>query len=240
MISWAPIETANPDTETLLSRLRAFCLPGGEEAARQVRSIRITQRGEMRMTEAARWIPFTAEETIDAKQSSFCWQARLDPGRLGSPTVTDTHEAGHGWVVVKLAGVLPVKKFTGPDVDRGELQRYLASVVFCPAMLLNHPMLVWSVVNESTLRVRDHRDLTRAAVDLEIDDHGRPLAIRADRPRIVGKESILTPWEGTCEGFHEWEGMRVPTRVKVAWHPPEGMFTYFRAEIASFEVEREA
>lgn len=192
------------------------------------------------MADAGRWIPFTAEETIDATRSSFCWQARLDPGKLGSPTVTDKYKNGHGRLVVKLGGILPVKRVTGYDVDRGELQRYLASIVFCPAMLLNHPSLVWTTVNEFTLRVRDHNDRTRASVDLEINEHGCPLAIRADRPRLVGKESILTPWEGTCDGYHEKEGMRTPTRVKVAWHLPEGTFTYFRAEIATFSAQREA
>jgi hypothetical protein len=240
MISWEPIEAADTDVKDLLSRLRAFCLPGGEDAARQVRSVRTTQKGEMRMAEAARWIPFTAEETIDATRSSFCWQARLDPGKLGSPTVIDAYEAGHGRLVVKLGGILSVKKITGPEVDRGELQRYLASIVCCPAILLNHPSLEWTAVGPLTLRVRDRNDLTGGTVDLDINEQGRPLAIRADRPHLAGKEAILTSWSGSCNAYHEWEGLRAPSRIEAAWHFPEGTFTYFRAEIASFSVRREA
>ena len=72
-----------PDGETqrLLASLKAFCFPGGEDAARLVRGVKITQRGEMCLAPGARWMPFTAEQRIDATQSSFCWKARFG-GRL--------------------------------------------------------------------------------------------------------------------------------------------------------------
>jgi hypothetical protein len=82
--------------ESSLVRLRSFCFPGGEEAARRIRAIRTTQRGEIRMSPEARWIPFTADEFIDATRSSFRWEARLDPGKVGSPIVIDAYEDGHG------------------------------------------------------------------------------------------------------------------------------------------------
>jgi len=233
-----PKQTEAANAETLLARLRTFCLPGGEDAARRVRAVRTTEIGEMRMSPAARWIPFTAEETIDATRSSFRWEARLDPGKLGSPVVTDAYEEGHGRLVVKLAGILPVKKITGPDADRGELQRYLSSIVFCPPMLLNHSSLDWTAVGPLTLRLRDRDDPTGATVDLDISENGRPLACRAVRPRIVGKQAILTDWSGICSEFREYDGLRIATKLEVAWQLPEGAFTYFQEEITSFSAVR--
>ncbi|MGA8866443.1 MAG: DUF6544 family protein [Candidatus Sulfotelmatobacter sp.] len=232
------IQAATVPAQALLARLRAFCFPGGEDAARGVLSVCTTQIGEMRMSPGARWIPFISEETIDATRSSFRWEARLDPGKLGRPTVIDAYEEGHGRLVVKLGGVLPVKKITGPQADRGELQRYLASLVFCPPMLVNHPSLDWAAVGPHTLRLRERDDPTGATVDLEINEQGRPLVCRADRPRISRKEAVLTPWSGTCTEFREWEGLRIPSRLEVAWHLPEEAFTYFRAEITSFAALR--
>lgn len=192
----------------------------------------------MRMSPEARWIPFTAEQTIEARRSSFRWQAHLSSGRLTPVTVTDAYEDGHGRLTVKAAGLVPLKKITGADVDQGELQRYLASIVFCPPALLKHASLEWNAVGPLTLRLRDRNDPTGATVDLEITADGRPLTCRAVRPRLVGKQSVLTPWWGTYLEFREWEGLRVASRLEVSWQLPEGPFTYFRSELTSLTVTR--
>ena len=235
-----PFDNASQTSQTLtlLARLRAFCFPGGEEAARRVRGVRTAERGEMRMSPEARWIPFTAEQFVDATRSNFRWDARIDPGKIASPVVTDAYEEGHGRLVVKLGGILPVKKVTGPDADKGELQRYLGSIAFCPPILLNHPSLDWTAVGSLTVRVRDREDPTGATVDIDIGEDGRPLACRADRPRAVGKKAVVTPWGATCSEFCESEGLRMPRRLDVSWHLPEGPFLYFRGEITSFAAVR--
>ena len=220
--------------EQLLARLRAFCFPGGEDAARAISAIRYTQRGEMCSAPGAKWVPFTAEEEIDTRRSRFCWVARYKGGKLGTISVTDAYEEGHGRLVVKLGGVIPVKKMTGPDLDRGELQRYLSSIVLCPPAVLNHGSLEWTPVGPLTLRVRDREDPTGATVDLDFAEDGRPLGCRADRPRAVGNATVPTPWFATCGEFRELEGIRFASRLEVSWQLPEGPYAYFRGEIASF------
>ena len=232
--------SSSGETQALLARLCTFCFPGGDAAARLVRSVRTTQKGEIRMSPEARWIPFTAEEFTDTTQSNFRWVARLDPGKIASPTVTDAYESGHGRLVVKVAGVVPVKKVTGQDADKGELQRYLCSMVFCPPILLNHASLDCTAVGPSTLRFGDRNDSAGPTVDVDISEKGEPLTCRAERPRIVGKQTLSTPWSGSCAEFREWEGLRVATRLEVHWHLPQGTFTYFRGEITSFSALRKA
>jgi hypothetical protein len=77
-----------------------------------------------------------------------------------------------------------------------------------------------------------------ATVNFEFSEEGRPIACRADRPRLVGKNAVLTPWSGTCPEFQEWEGLRVARRIEVCWHLPEGAFTYFRGEVTSYNSWR--
>jgi len=220
----------------LLARLRAFCFPGGEDPARLVSAIRAKERGELRGSPTARWIPFTAEEVIETERSSFRWEAHYRGGSMGLIAVTDAYEEGHGRLVVKLGGVIPVQKVQGPEADKGELQRYLGSIPLCPPILLNHPSLEWTAVGPHTLRVRDRSDPTGATVDLEIREEGRPIACRAVRPRTVGKQSVLTPWSGSCSEFREWEGLRAASRIEATWEMPEGPFTYYRSEVVSLEV----
>lgn len=232
------LQTLSSTEFPLLSRLRSFCFPGGEESARRIRVVRTTQQGEMRMSPHARWIPFTAEEFIDATRSRFRWEARLDPGKIGSPTVVDAYEQGHGRLAVKLGGILPVRKVAGPDADRGEIQRYLSAIAYCPPILLNHLTLEWTSIGQRTFRLGDSQDATGATVDLELSDDDSPRAVRALRPRMVGKHAVLTPWTGTASNFREYEGLRVATHLEVEWELPEGSFSYFQEEITSFEIVR--
>jgi len=225
---------ADPETEALLAALKTFCFPQGEEAARRVRGVKTAGQGELRMSPKGRWSPFTAEERIDATRSEFCWDARFGGSRLGSYVVTDAYEAGHGRLTIKVGGVIPVKKLTGPEVDKGELQRYLASILICPSILLHHPSLELAAVGNRKLRVRQYAEPTGAAVEIEIVEDGRPAACRAERPMLVGKKTVLTPWFATAVEFVPWEGMRVARRMEAGWTLPEGDFTYFREEIASY------
>jgi hypothetical protein len=230
-------EVPDPRVTSLLARLKAHLLPGGEQAARSVRGIKTFQQGEIRSAPDARWGPLTAEESVDATRSGFCWIARMGSGLLGLVEVTDAYENGQGRLVVKKGPVL-LKKMTGPEVDKGELQRYLGYLGYCPAMLVNHPTLAWEAVGPATLRIRDSQDPAGAATDMVVDEEGLPVCVRAVRPMTVGKKVIMTAWSARGSEFQDKEGMRVWTRMEAAWHLPEGEFTYVRLEVKSFTVLR--
>ena len=92
--------------------------------------------GAIRSAPAARWMEWTAEETVHASSSEFRWEARMS-GRLGALLlVTDAYEERRGFLAIRVAG-LPVKKYSGVEFDKGEIQRYLSSFAMCPAMLFN-------------------------------------------------------------------------------------------------------
>jgi hypothetical protein len=230
-------EEYSDDAEALLARVRAFCFPGGEKAARQVQAVKITQRGEIRGSPGAKWTPFTAEEVIEATRSCFRWNARIG-GSIRPLTVTDAYENGRGRLVLKLGGVVPLKKIEGPEADAGELQRYLGSVGLCPPIVLNHSSLEWKVTGPLTLQLRDRWDPTGTSVDLEISEQGCLLRCRAHRPRMAGKKFVLTPWSGEVTNYREWEGIRIASLVQAQWRLAEEPFTYIRSEVVSVTLRR--
>jgi hypothetical protein len=221
-----------------LERLRAFLFPGGEDRARAIRAIRNTQKGHIRSAPDAPWIALDAEERIDATRTGFRWEARYKGGRMGFITIVDAYEGGHGKAALKLGGVVPLKTMSGPGIDRGEVQRYLANTGGCPPMLLNNPGLEIAIIDDRTLRLRDRDDPTGATVDLEVGDDGCPGAARALRPRTEGKQTIETPWYGLATNFQEWEGMRIARTIEAVWEYPEGPFSYFRADLIPIEAVR--
>jgi hypothetical protein len=188
----------------------------------------------MRAAPGARWSGFTAEEYVDALHSAFCWSAQIGTG-LASVHVTDAYENGHGRLVVK-KGPLKLKEWRGPDVDKGELQRYLAYVSYCPPMIDNNPSLQIESIGPRTVRVSDLSDKTGATVDLDVADNGRILVARAIRPMTEGSRIIMTPWRATADEFREVEGIRIPHAMEAAWDAPEGAFTYIRIELLSVSL----
>jgi hypothetical protein len=227
-----------PGSAALADPFRAFALPRGEAAVAGARGVRLTQTGVMIPSPGGRPIPFTAEQTIDAFRSAFRWVAAVRLGPVRLMTATDAYEDGHGSLVVRAFGLVPVMRGEGPDFDRGELQRYLGEAVFCPPALLMHPTLEWTAAGRGAVRLGDRADPTGATVDLTLDAAGGVVTCRADRPRAVGKRTVMTPWVAVSDEPREWSGMRIPTRVVVTWELPEGPYTYFRGEVTSLELVR--
>jgi hypothetical protein len=221
---------------SLIGLIKSFSFSGGDAAARGVRAIQTTQRGEIRSAPEARWVAFTAEETVNASTSSFRWDARLGTG-LTAVRVIDAYESGQGRLVVK-KGPLKLKEFAGPEFDRGELQRYLAYLNYCPPMIENNSSLQFEPLGPSTLRVSDKSEKTGASVDLEIDGTGRVIVARAIRPMALGSRIAMMPWSATTNDFREWEGLRIPFSMEAAWALPAGVFTYIRIALTSVAVIR--
>jgi hypothetical protein len=219
---------------SLVERIKRFSLPAGELAVRGVRAIKTTQRGEFRSSPSASWVAFTAEEYVDATKSGFCWKAQMGTG-IKSVTVTDAYEDGQGRLVVK-KGPLKLKELRGPDVDKGELQRYLAYLSYCPAMIVNNPYLVMVAPGPKTLRISDKSDQTGTSVDLDVEDTGRISLARAICPMTVGRKVVMTPWSGTTRNFKEWQGLLLPYSLEAAWEPLQGAFTYIRIQLTSVTV----
>src|SRR6516225_6873162 len=80
-------------TIALLDRIRSFAIPYGSVSCQ---GIRLRQRGEIRMTPEGAWIPFTAEQTLSARELDFRWQANSRACHFLPVTVVDEFVAQHG------------------------------------------------------------------------------------------------------------------------------------------------
>ena len=228
------------DSQNLLERVRRFAMPDGPVACR---GFHLQQSGEIRLAPDKPWLPFEAEQWFEAAGLDFRWTARARLARILPVTVVDAFERGHGLLSVRIAGIIPVARAQGPQVDRGEVMRALAEMPWRPAGFLsssgNAPQLAWSAPSPQTLRATFDDGRTRCYVDLEVDAEGRVLSAAApDRPRGMGKTSVATPWRGTFAEYKSLDGFRVPTQAEVAWVLPDGPFTYFRGVLSDFRIAR--
>jgi hypothetical protein len=219
----------DPAAGERLARWRAWALPGGEGSARAIEAVEWEEEGELRSSPRARWIPFRARHRLEAARTTFRWDAMLGTGALTRTAVTDACDDGRGWSVAKAAGILPVARVTGPEMDRGQVMRWLADVARCPSALILHPGLEASATGEDGLLLRDAAGPADAVVEVRLAPDGAPVAIRGMRPGMEGRRFVVRPWSGTMGSPLEWEGLRVPTRLEAAWEYPEGVVVTYRA-----------
>lgn len=220
--------TAVAPLPALLQRHLHRCL-GDVEPIEATGSV-IEQSGEMRLAQDGRWVPFTAEQWFQADDVAFRWHARVKMAPLVTAVVEDAYQGEHGTLDAKIWGVLPVAHAEGLEIDRGEIQRYLAELPWNPLALVRNPRLRFGEGSDGPVRVWCNDPATH--VDLRFDDAGDVVGTFTRTRSKDGGE--CHPWEGVFSDYRSLGGVRLPTRAEVSWHLPTGRFVYFRGRVDAF------
>ena len=220
-------------TVDLLERIRHCAMPAGTVECHRSW---LRQEGEMRFAPGRPWMPFRAEQWF-GEGIDFRWRAWIRMAPLLRARVVDSFENGRGSLIALACGFVPVARSRGPATDKGEAMRGLAELPWRPSAFRETAHLHWAIVEPNTLRGTFDDGRTRASIEFEVDGEGKVLCARArSRPRITGRSVVDTSWSGTFDEYKIVDGVRVPTRAEVAWHPPEGSFPYWRGRICDFRV----
>ena len=191
----------------------------------------IHQTGTMRLQPGAKWRPFSAEQWSAVSTIAFCWHARVKMAPLVTAVVEDAFEDGRGRLDVRVWGKLPIAHGEGPDIDRGEVQRYLAELPWNPAAMVRNPALHYEELENQSIRVLAIDRETY--VDLGFDEAGDIVGAYTET-RVRG-DSGPAPWQGVFGDYVEMGGVRIPRHGEVSWLLPSGKFTYWTGDITDVE-----
>jgi hypothetical protein len=209
-------------------------LPGSTDMPRL---IRITQNGEMFRKPGGRPLEFKAIQELSVRSVEFEWRAAFGPTPLVRLSVVDRFRGGEGLLAVRVWGLVPVTRSTGPDTDRSEAMRYLAELPWVPYAIGANSDLAWRPLDENDVEVATVVGGRRAAVRLALDADGLIRRASAVRPRMAGGEFVDTPWIGEFGDYVELGGIRVPRKAEVRWELSDGPFAYWRGEVTSLVAE---
>jgi hypothetical protein len=172
---------------------------------------------------------FTAQQSISAAQTRFVWRARFKVAPLLIGVVEDAFEAGRGRLDARMWGVVPMARARGRHIDRGEAQRYVAEIVWCPMALVHNPELRFRTISERVVRTWMHDEDTY--IDLIFDDSGDISDVRTTTRARDG--NLVQPWQGCFSEPRDFGEMRAPSRAEVSWETPEGPFVYWQGCVTS-------
>ncbi len=188
------------------------------------------QKGQMRLAPERKWMPFKAQQYACAHRVEFCWQAQFKMAPLLFGSVVDAFQNGSGRLDAKMWGVVPIARGRGADIDHGEIQRYLAELVWCPMAFLHNPQLCYRQFSETLVRVWAFDE--DVYVDLKFNHEGDIVGARTTT-RV--RDNTPQPWAGRFYDFKTFAGIRAPSKGEVWWETPAGPFVYWRGSITSLE-----
>ncbi len=193
------------------------------EGQPMIRSVRLGQTGELQIsTEKRKWRPFHAVQFVCIDPIGFVWDAQVTLPPKTTVCVRDSYIAGRGEGKVSLFGFLPFPMrvaLSSPQLNEGELMRYLAESVWYPTALLHGEGVEWTPISDDQALATLADGATTVSLEFHFGEHGEVTRVTSPaRPRQVGNDYIPTPWEGIHRNYREQSGMQIPTDGEVKWH----------------------
>ncbi len=194
------------------------------------RVVRFRQAAEIEMAPGKGWKGMTAWQVSAVRGAAFLWLAWMRPVPVA--VVVDAFAGGRGALVVRLAGLVPVARGRGPEIDRAEAMRYLAELPWVPDAILGNGAIGWEVLADGRLRA----SLGEVSVVFTLEG-GEIVEVTAqDRPSVEGGKVVLRDWRGVFSEHGEIGGRRVPLRGEVGYMREGVWVPYYRGRIVGYEV----
>jgi hypothetical protein len=166
-------------------------------------------------------------------EPGFVWCADVTMMRVLPISGRDSYFSGHGRMLISLGGLLPIVDAQSPQIDEGTLQRYLAEMVWFPAVALD-PRIQWRAQGEpAEATLVDHG--VSAVVTFHFDAEGRVQRLTAMRFKESGKNARREPWLISIHAWRELAGTLVPSAGDVRWQRKDGDLTVYKWSVDELE-----
>lgn len=200
----------------------------------RVSTVRLRQRGRIRLKREQRWMPFTAEQYYTTDPPAFIWNGRVKLGPLTIATATDKYYQGKGNMLIKLFSLFKVVDATGPEMNQGTLLRYLNEAMWFPSAYLQD-YIQWEALNNSSAKATmSHQGVTASAI-LYFGKQGEITNFVAERYMTADDGYRLETWSTPITEYGEIRGVRIPIKGSGVWSLSDGDFEYIQVEITDIE-----
>lgn len=225
------------DIRTLPAPVQRYLRYSEMVGKEKIRTVKLTQGGYFRLKKEQKWMSIRAEQYFNVDSVEFVWWGKVSPLPLLSFHAKDEFVDGKGNLMVKLLGLVKIVDARGPEVDQGEILRFLGECVWFPSAFLND-YFRWEPIDEKTAKVTlTYRDIDASAI-FHFNDKGEIVRINAKRYMEIGGKFLLRDWEISILKYRTFHGIKIPIKVDVVWKLDSGDFCYDRVEIINIEYNR--
>lgn len=205
-----------------------------------MQQVALTQSGEFRTGSAdSPWRPFSATQHVTTDPPGFVWEATIEMAPLVSARVVDSFVEGEGSLTATVFSVLTVADAeSGPELNEGELLRYLGETPWYPTALRPGGGVSWEPVDDRSARATLTAGDTTASLVFHFGEDDLVKRVTGDRPAQQDDGSYdRTAWSGHWWAYERRDGVLVPTEGRAEWNEPSGAFAYWRGRLETFTAE---
>lgn len=178
---------------------------------KEIKTVMIKQKGVFNPNLKGKWIPLTATQYFDVDSMGFVWNAKASIIR-----VKDQFINGKGELKVKLFGLFTVGKANGPEIDQGEVLRFLAEIMWFPTAFTKD-YLEWEEIDDNSINVSIIYNQQKAKLRLHFKDSGEIWKITANRFREINGKYSLDQWIIDVLEYKNFGDVILPYKAQVAW-----------------------
>lgn len=228
----APLVT-EADLGHLPDPVRRYVRMTGAVGQPRVRHFRATMRGRIREAASDPWMEFTSTQHnfVDEPARFFLMHAK----RGGLPIdVFHAFREHRATMRVRLLSVVPLVDARGPKLTRAETVTLFNDLCLMAPGALVDPKIRWEALDgrsargyftagSNTVSAELYFSEADELVDFISDDR---LAASSD-----GDDFVPRRWSTPVSEYRSFGPLRVMSRGEGRWHPPDGDFAYFQAEL---------
>ncbi|MGM0944652.1 MAG: DUF6544 family protein [Bacteroidota bacterium] len=211
-------------------------ISGFEESGPPV-SAQIYQTAQIKMKpDQAEWKEAKAFQISSLNPPGFHWQVEMDMIPGIKIFGRDQFKEGKGEMLIRIGAAIPIVDESGVKINEGSLQRFLGELVWMPSLAL-HPEISWKELGENVAEATLRVNQTTGKGSFYFDDSGNFVRFETLRFYENKPDSKRFPWILTVEAYQEFEGIRIPSKMKATWRLPEGDWTWLQLQIDSLSYQ---
>ena len=199
-----------------------------------IETVRLKQKGSMRMREGQKWMPLEAAEYYTTDPPGFIWHGSIEFAPFFPVKARDMLSEGEGAMLVKLLGLINIADASGPEMTQASLVRYLSEAIWFPTAFLSD-CIQWEPIDSNSAKATiSVNELTASAV-FYFNASGELENFIADRYRDDNGQLVLEKWSTPITEYKEINGVRIPSKGDAVWNLSSGDFKYIEVELTDIE-----
>lgn len=211
--------------------VKNWLIHSGVVGRQKPQTVWLKQKFQMKLKpEQENWHKADAEQYFNTVNPAFIWTVRLNMSPLIRIRGRDKFLEGRGEMQMKMNAIINLGKETGDKMDEGTLQRYLGEMVWFPSAALS-PFITWEQIDKHTAKATMCYKGTSGSGTFFFDEKGDFIKYRAFRYKGNEEDARRYDWVVTADEYKEFEGVRIPSKMRATWKLDEGDWTWCILEI---------
>lgn len=191
-----------------------------KEGQRFARTVQVEHIGNIKTSKTSGWSWIRGTEFFSARYPAFVWR-----GKTTWFTATDSFVGGKGALSIRFLSLFRIANYSGKNIDRSELQRWIAEAVWFPTALLPCKSLRWSAIDDNTALLEYYWGQSRITFTVSFSDDHKISKFATERHDSDGN---LTPWIGSVSRYQRHGGMLIPSCMEACWTDPSQPYAKFQ------------